>query len=476
MFNLKWIVILGRNIFLPTLTSLYFLTCTTLVFAGIDDTQIEKLGNFLDNAFANMSDEEKELFAQEVQLEQEKLMKMSPEERAAREDEVSQQLNELIDSPYGEWFEKPSTKTIPDLAPEFSPKAPAAKEDNDSQSNVAPTKAATKRKPKAPPIGKDIRNQSKQNMQNIMQAVDSILLKTNQMQEIHHSSWNKGKWLNLNLDLQTLKSQIPAIINSDLTLVDLVSIEQHALRQDLLDFENLIVQQAAQLKTPDAMGLVVLFEGQPKIIDQARYDAAVLKLKKITDSLSQKLQQTDLVRKTKYLIDKHNTQTIKPKSKSDHLESQLNDKITKNNLNTSLISDAKPTCAPITTRDLVLQQALELATNIKKCANKTLLDLIMQYQNQSTGSPVSGALLRKLQWKLSELEVYLGKLAKLITQNTNCSDEIINILDFKNINQDVVDINLIINGLNKIDFNADFNQGLNTIKSQINTHKAKINF
>ena len=74
MFNLKWILILGRNIFLPTLTSLYFLTCTTLVFAGIDDTQIEKLGNFLDNAFANMSDEEKELFAQEVQLEQEKLM------------------------------------------------------------------------------------------------------------------------------------------------------------------------------------------------------------------------------------------------------------------------------------------------------------------------------------------------------------------------------------------------------------------
>ena len=41
-------------------------TSTQLIPGGINDMQIEKLGNFLDNAFANMTDEEKHYLTESI--------------------------------------------------------------------------------------------------------------------------------------------------------------------------------------------------------------------------------------------------------------------------------------------------------------------------------------------------------------------------------------------------------------------------
>lgn len=384
--------------------SLLLLLGETLFATGIDEVQAQKLGNFLDNAFANMNDEEKELFIQEVQREQEKLLAMSPEERAAHEELVARELDHLMNnSPYVEWFENPANpgKTEVDTTKE-----------SDAEKITEPVikkSTKTKSKPNTVIISKDLKEQAKSLIQNIVQAIDSILLKTTNMQQIQHASWNHGKWVKLSSDLQILKSELQMIVNSDKVLSDFLSSDQTILRNHIQDFEKALSQAAIQLKTPDAMGLVVVFEGQPKIIDQNRYDQAVLKLKTITDLVGDQIASTDLVVKIKALLAKHAPTESKEKIDSSKLSSKK--------------TEIKNTCKPGYDHDASLKQVQHLLAEIKRCANAQLIELSLAYQkNPST------AVKRKLQWRLSELELHLGRLAKIF-EASSCKKDLQMIID-----------------------------------------------
>lgn len=425
---------------------LFFLG-STLCAGGIDEVQAQKLGNFLDNAFANMNDEEKELFIQEVQREQEKLMAMSPEERAAREEQVARELDQLMNnSPYVEWFENPVGTTKPELV---APSEESKNEKPEEPTVKKPTNT-TKSKPKTVIISKDLKDQSKQLIQKIVQAIDSILLKTTNMQQVQHLSWNNGKWLKLSQDLQTLKSELQMVVNSDKTLADLLGTTCADLRNDLQAFEKMLTQNASQLKTPDAMGLVVVFEGQPKIIDLARYDEAVLKLKALIDLISTQLASTNIVTKITELLAKH-----APTSPKDNIDGKKMASVK----NGSACANANNLCKPGPDRDATLKQAQQLLSEIKRCANSQLLELAATYQkNPNT------AIKRKLQWRLSELELYLGRLAKAIESTPNCKKDLQAIIDQAGCDYEM--LHQIIDILNDIRATHE----LNILIQQIDTH------
>ena len=423
-----------------------------LAAAGIDENQTQKLGNFLDNAFANMNDEEKDMFMQEVQREQDKLMKMTPEERAAREEQVAKELDQLMNnSPYGEWFEKPTT--LPEQPEQVEEKKQTPKDDSTTVKKTASTKA----KPKNVAIPKDLKLQSKQLVQNIVQAIDSILLKTSNMQDIQHASWNKGKWSDLKSTLQSLKSQLLMIVNSDKILADFIGNEHKSLRANLQEFEKTITHKALQLKTPDSMGLVVTFEGQSKIVDQARYDAAVLSLRGIIDILSDKIANHHLVAKIKKLVDNDIS------SKSNDYTIDAKNLITNKSAKTKEAS--APACQPNLDTTAALNQIKLLAQEVKRCANEQLLDLVMQYKASPTA-----LLKRKLQWKLSELELHLGKLARTIESIVSCQNEIDAALDKTVDNYKT--FHKIVSLLNE----AERAEEISALLKQISTHSATIKF
>ena len=429
----------------------HLLTVIGISAGGIDEVQAQKLGNFLDNAFANMNDEEKELFMQEVQREQEKLMAMSPEERAAREEQVARELDQLMNnSPYAEWFEKPANPvTLPE------PVTPVEEVATPAPQTPTAEKANTKSKPKPKPatISKDQKDQSKKTIQSIVQAIDAILLKTNNMMQIHHPVWNHGKWLQLSHDLQALKSELQMIVNSDQTLADLLSKEQVKLREDIQNLEKILAQSASQLKTPDAMGLVVVFEGQPKIIDQARYDEAVLKLKSIIDLINLQFNQTNFMSNIKNLLAKHAPMGNQNKIDGKKLATQ------KNSANVS-----SKTCKPGPDRDLTLKQIKTLVTELKRCTNQQLLDLAISYQKNPSVSTQ-----RKLQWKLSELELHLGKLVRSINLLPNCKADVQLLLDQAHDEHEM--IHQILDVLNSIQSTQELNALIKQIDSHIITLK-----
>lgn len=416
-----------------------------VLIAEIDEVQAQKLGNFLDNAFANMNEEEKQMFMEEVQREQQKLMAMSPEERAAREEQVAQELDQLINnSPYVEWFEKPAglpTGSEPTPVVENAPVV------NTPDETIVKKPTPNKSKPKTVIISKDLKNQYKQLIQNIVQAIDSVLLKTNNMQQIQHPSWNHGQWLNVHNDLQTLKSELQMVVNSDQTLGDLLSAEQTNLRDEIQIFEKMIVQKANELKTPDAMGLIVVFEGQPKIIDQVRYDSAVFKLKSIIDAIS--LPLTNLTTHIKTLLIKHT-----PADSRNNVDSKKLAATKK--ASTGVVESA---CRPGVDRDAALKKAQQLVNELKRCTNQQLFELVISYQKTPSTS-----LKRKLQWKLSELELHLNRLAKVVESLPKCKEEMQIVLESSDGHYEL--LHQIITALD----NLQANQELSALIKQIKAH------
>jgi len=245
------------------------------------------------------------------------------------------------------------------------------------------------------------------------------------------------------------------VINSDQTLADFTSNDQKDLRQAVEIFEKVITERASQVKTPDAMGLVATFEDELKILDQARYDAAVLQLKALIDSLSQELNQTKLVSKIQKLLEKHApTGQLKPIDST---------KLTKKN-STKRITPVT-VCESNPDQKIVLKEAQVLAKEIKRCANRQLLDLALQYQDSPTTT-----LKRKLQWKLSELELHMHKLAKNVELIGDCRDQVDLILN------EVLQNNALVTELITVLNQINATHELKDLIKQINHHSLIIRF
>ena len=370
-----------------------------LIASALNEQHAAGLENFLENAFAEMSPQEQEAFMMEVQREQEKLMKMSPAERAQKEKEVAEQLDALMsqDSPYQELFTKPAPRSA-----EAHPtpiEKPIKKDEPAIPTN--PTKAIGSKRITKPNIPAELKATSKELAQKIAHAIDTILIKTNSMQAVIHAKWNQSEWQKFQDNLQTLQSQLNMIVNSDLVLAEFIKTERQTLRDDLMSFEAAISPQAKNLKTPDAMGLVVIFEGRTKVIDPVRYESSIVQLQKIANSLNQQLNQKDLINRIKGLVNQHAPAKSKPAISLP--------------INSSAPQTSKSTVKACPATDLATRtaQAQALATAVQQTANQGLLDLCIEYQNAPTIN-----LSRKLQWRLSELEAQLSKL-------TNC------LIDFK---------------------------------------------
>lgn len=431
------------NKYFITILFTFFSCAQFQSYAGINENQAEKLGNFLDNAFTHMSEDEKEMFMQEVQREQEKLMNMTPEERAAKEEEVSRQLDALMsdESPYHDMFQGPAR--------------PPVETKTEEKEEKAPTRPTKKPAPKKTTIGKSAKNQAKELAQKIVRAADSIFVKTDSMRAIDHKSWNEGRWSRLKTNLQELKSQLLMAVNSDKILTEFVNIERKGFKNDLEAFEKTITSQASQLKTPDSMGLVVVFEGKPKVIDQKRYETAVLKLKNIVDTLSNKLAQHDLVSRTKGLVKKHAPQTKKTVI-------SLPDKpVTKKVIRTS---QQDLTCLSDKDKKAAIKEIEATAVEVKRCANQQLLDLSKEYKKTTSTS-----LRRKLQWKLSELELHLDKITKNVKiVGPKCTGDIAKTLDGLTTNKNLIELSKALKSING-------NSGINLLTKQIKSHLDTIN-
>lgn len=401
---------------------------TCQIYPASNQLDEEVLANMMENLYAKMTPAEQEAFAQEVELQQQKIMQMSPEERDNYEKMMLSELDQLM-ATTPELFEKPQEADQADrgnIRPSVQPDIATKSEDYIPQKpvNTAPPK------PKPITISQELKDQSRKNMRNILQAIDTILLKTNQMHDIMHASWNKGRWLNLRTDLQNLKTYLPMIVNSNKLLTELLSKSEQALVNALKDFENLITHLAAELKTPDSMGLVNLRAGKTQIVDQALYEQAVLKLKEITDKLTTQLAHTKLIANLKSLLDRH---------APEQLKAAIGKKTKKNSCQ---LSPVIPICKTIDQTE-IKNQAQSLTVQLTKVATPGLLELLVQYQK----SP-STNLRRKLQWKLSELEIYLERLVKLANTSVtlNCTPElasILNAIDYATLDQVVATLNLI---------------------------------
>lgn len=402
-------------------------------------TQIDEqvLGNMMENLYANMTPAEQEEFAKEIEIQQQKIMQMSPEERDNYEKMMLSELDQLM-ATTPELFEKPQN-SLPN--PELSKLTQPPSEEKSLIEPEEHLPATINKTPKPKPItiAQELKDQSRKTMRNIIQACDTILLKTNHMHDIMHASWNKGKWLNLKTDLQTLKSYLPMAVNSNKVLAELLNKSEKALMHNLQDFEKLIVQLASELKTPDSMGLIILTAGQPQIVDQERYTQAIIKLKAIIDQLSQKLTQTRLLINLKELLDKHAPEQLKAVVGKKP-------KISASNTPKPAVSN----CKKIDQSELK-NQAQTLLTKVTNSLNPELLALLIQYQEMPSTN-----LRRKLQWKLSELEVYLEKLIKLanLSSTLNCSvelNQILSALDYALLDQVISTLNLI----NSTDLNSE---------------------
>ena len=368
------------------------------LFAGhLKEEHAAGIGNFLENMFSEMSPEEQESFIMEVQREHDKLMKMSPAERAQKEKEVAEQLDSLMgsDSPYQEMFTRPMPQ--PMATPEPKPTKPAKVEPTSTASSVG-NKRAIK-----PAVPADLKTNSKKLAQKIIQAIDTILIKVNSMQTVQHAKWNESQWQDLKDNLQLLQAQLGSVVNSDIILAEFIKSERQSLRDDLTKFEAVISDQAKSLKTPDAMGLVVIFEGQPKVIDTTRYESAILQLQKITTNLNQQLHQKSLVKQIKNLVDKFAPTKSKPAIQ----------KPTKAVPEPASHSDALKNC-PVADPISQTELANKAVATIKQRANQDLLNLCQQFQATPNAN-----LKRKLQWQLSELNTHLSKL---ISYKSNCKD------------------------------------------------------
>ncbi len=416
------------NLITSFILTLVLLTpaCAYPIFA---DAQLDEqaLGNMMENLYANMTPAEQEEFAKEIEFQQQKIMQMSPEERDNYEKMMLSELDQLM-ATTPELFEKPQTALS---NPEAIKPAEQLEKTLPEIDEVAPTTSNTTPKPKPITIPQELKDQSRKSMRNILNACDTILLKTNHMHDIMHASWNKGKWLNLKTDLQNLKSYLPMAINSNKILAELLDKSGQALMQGLKSFEPLIVQLAGELKTPDAMGLVTVTAGQQQIIDQQRYSQAVVKLKSIIDQLSDQLNQTKLLTSLKALLDKHAPQQLKAAASKKP-----------KNPSSSQGRPAISSCKKLDQAELK-REAQDLLALLTKSANSQLLDLLVQYQNMPSSN-----LQRKLQWKLSELEVYLERLVKLtsISTDLNCLQELNSILstfDYALLDEIVSTLNLI---------------------------------
>jgi len=371
----------------------------SLISCAADQLIDEKLlGNMMENLYANMTPAEQDAFAKEIEFQQQKIMQMSPEERDNYEKMMLSELDQLMTTT-PELFEDPKNSTLPEIA---KPIDQPVIETVTDKSIVKPAK------PKSIPIPPELKDQCHKIMKGILQAIDTILLKTNQMHDIMHASWNKGKWLDLKNDLQNLKTYLPMIVNSNKVLAELLSKPQQTLVANLKDFEQLITPLATELKTPDSMGLITFSFDILQIVNQDHYNEAVIKLKEIIDKLTSKLEQTKLLKELKALLDQYAPQQLKAVTGKKPKRP----------------SPVAPTCQTIDQAE-IKNQAQLLTSKLAKTANHQLLDLLIQYQKMPSAN-----LYRKLQWKLSELELYLERLVKLTSasKSLNCSNELVNLL------------------------------------------------
>lgn len=369
------------------------------------------VGNMIENIVSDMTPAEQEAFAKEIEYQQEKLMQMTPEERAAYEEMMMKELDNLI-ATNPELFEKPNPATLP--APKQSIEIPEITEPSIEQNHDTKNKSTNKTpNPKPVTIDKELKNQYRQLVQKIILAIDTLLLKTNNMPDITHTTWNNSTWLGLKTDLQNLKSYLPMTINSDKLLAEFLKDDHKALRDELINFEKLISMQANQIKTPDAMGLTTIFEGQLKVNNQAQYDQAISNFKQIVDKLTQQLNQSKLVSKIKNLLHKYAPEQLKNFNKKNKNTTNKNNQ------------DESKTCSTLNLSNLV-KQAQELISNLNNSANTQLLELLIEYQNKPSAS-----LKRKLQWKISELELHLEQFTKLfdISVKNNCQAQVLDILN-----------------------------------------------
>lgn len=422
---------------------------------AIDEEQMEKLGNFLDNAFEHMNEEEREAFIQEIQREQEKLMNMSPEERAQREEQIAQELNQLMqaDNPYSEWFEKPVQRREPEPI-SLPVKSIDPELDNDATPTTKPTEKKVASKPKKPVISVADRSRMQQLIGNTVQAADTILIKTNNLHEIQHVSWNRGKWAQLKADLQLLKAQLPTLLSQDLILAELLAEANRALRDGLASFEKVATASAKQLQTPDTMGLVTIFDGKLNIVDQSRYDEAVLKFKSLIDQLSQLLTQHGLIAKIKRLSDQFVSE--KPKV----VINKPNSGPITLPVKTSNSSKESAPCKSQPDKAVILKEIDQSVRSLQQSADQSLLTLANKYLRNP-----SSQIQRNLQWRLSKLLVDLTKLRTAIFSLENCQTDIQKSLvafsNSKNI------LNQLISTLRSQKFNAQISSLVTEIDQEL---------
>jgi len=445
--------------YLKKLLSLFvlpiFIFSTPQAIYTMIDNQIDEqvLGNMMENLYANMTPAEQEAFAQEIEFQQQKIMQMSPEERDNYEKMMLSELDQLM-ATTPELFEKPKKASLIDQASAKTIEHSIAEKEVSEDLPAMANSTTSKPKPKEITIPQELKDQSRKNMRQISQAIDTILLKTNQMHDITHASWNKGRWLNLKNDLQNLKTYLPMAVNSNKVLAELLNKSQQPLVHNLKDFEQLVTHLASELKTPDAMGLITFYEGKPQIIDPSRYEQAVIKLKEIADKLTHQLGQTKLLEQIKSLLDKHAPEQLKSVCKKPK-------KSTANQPKPIL-----PSCLELD-QATVKNQAQELILQINKTANQSLLELLVQYQNIPSAN-----LKRKLQWKLSELELYLERLVKLTNTSTrlNCLNELTVILtafDYATLDEIILTLKLI----NSNDLNSELLNLYSQLRILINLPK-----
>jgi hypothetical protein len=376
------------------------------------DTQA--LGNFVDSYYANLDENEKKLFEEELRRQEEYFLKMSDQERAAYEEQMLKELDNLMTNA-PELFEKPA-------APVSTPPVMAAPKAIEIEK---PNTPKIDNKPKPITVSQEHKEQYRQIVNSIISSLDEVLIKS--------QNFKKQVWHKLSIDLQKLKSQLPILINSDLVLAEFLSANQTELQKSVKDFEKFIKNQASQIVVNNDMGL--------------NQDASkqLGNFKLICEQIIQKLSQNQLITKLNALITKHDPKKLKNIERPAKKNKRVN-----NLANTLNISD---------NTSFQVDQFLQ---EIQNSANQQLLSLISKAQNEfANQQTISQDLQRKLQWQLSALELHQSRLMQILinTKDANSKADLIKKINTAlTANQQVNQIMLQIKDLDQLELNNELNQ------------------